>query len=117
MEEDVSTTRGGDRRQAMTYFRYASLVAEELSASLGAPEPAVGTSADATQVVGGTEGQAGEAAGDGGLATALWRAAHALAPAAPNERPAPAPGPYQVAAAREEAPPVTGGAGHLDRRG
>ena len=57
------------------------------------------------------------AAAAAGLTTALWRAAHALAPPAPaTERPTSAPGPYSATAAREAAPP-NGGAGQLDRRG
>lgn len=110
----MSTTQGGDRRQAMSYFRYASLVAGEIAAGeMAAETPAVIVGADAENAVDGPD-TAGDAAG---LTTALWRAAHALSPAAAaNERSAGTPGPYTAAAAREAASPA-GGAGQLDRRG
>lgn len=132
MEAEVSGSQGGDRRQAMSYFRYASLVTDELAAETpsaadrarpelsGDPAGARSRASTSDRSTGGmlaNEEAASQLADAAGLTTALWRAAHALSPAStPADRSAAAPGPYSATAAREAAPPA-GGAGHLDRRG
>ncbi len=110
----MRTTQEGDRRQAMSYFRYASLVTDELAASSQPAAEALPPAAGAAERELESAGKAEDAAG---LTTALWRAAHALSPAAAVGEPrVGVAGPYSVSAARDALPPE-GGAEHLDRMG
>ncbi len=112
----MSTTREGDRRLAMSYFRYASLVTDELAAETESVAGSLSPAAEAGAVEREME-SVGEAADAAGLTTALWRAAHALAPAAALAEPAAElAGPYAVTSVREPTSPG-GGVGHLDRLG
>ncbi len=110
----MRSTQEGDRRQAMSYFRYASLVTDELAAGSQSVADALSPVAGAAER---ERESAGEAADAAGLTTALWRAAHALSPpAAAGEPRVGVAGPYSVNAVRDSLPPESG-ADHLDRMG
>lgn len=109
-------TQDGDRRRAMSYFRYASLVTDELAAETRLAAEPLSLAPIAGETVERKE-LAGDASDSAGLTAALWRAAHALSPAALVAEPAVVPtGPYSAMAERELRR-NEGGAGHLNRLG